>query len=196
MNQFMTAVGSVDWDADAQGLTVTFRNRTTQLQWADITAAGLVRFSGSNTPPDMPTDILPGLGKLLDLNRWVDREQRQLVLARGRSTFRAVRVPIPITEPGATSMVEEVRRNLGDKWIGEVPIQDYQSAMGLSLPWWFYPLFGLGFVAFGLMILFAIGAFQALTSGDLAGVPPVAWIALLFWVVLVGAILFLYRRRR
>jgi hypothetical protein len=30
---------------------------------------------------------------------------------------------------------------------------------------WFYPLFGLGFVTFGLTILLAIGAFEALSGG-------------------------------
>lgn len=60
---------------------------------------------------------------------------------------------------------------------------------------WFYPLFGLGFVAFGLTILLAIGAFEALSGGQVAGVPPLAWVALLFWVVLASGILLLYRRR-
>jgi 4-amino-4-deoxy-L-arabinose transferase-like glycosyltransferase len=88
-----------------------------------------------------------------------------------------------------------VRQNLGDKWIGEVAIQDQQPALGLSTPWWFYLLFGLGFVAFGLTILLAIGTFGALTGGKVSVVPPVAWLALLFWVVMAGGILFLYRKR-
>ena len=196
INQFVTAAGRVDWQADAAGLKLTFRKRTRQMRWADITAAGLVYFSDPDVPRDMPTDLLPGLGKLLDLNHWLVREQRQLVLARGHSTFRAVRVPIPAQDPKALALVETVRQNLGSRWVGAVSIQDHQSALGLSTPWWFYLLFGFGFVAFGLMILLAIGAFEALSSGQVSGVPPVAWLALLFWVILVGGILFLYRRRR
>jgi hypothetical protein len=195
INQFGTAVGSVSWEADAQGLKVTFRNRTRQLRWPEITAAGLVHFSELDASAGMPTQILPGLGKLFALNRWLAREQRQLVLARGRSTFRAVRIPIPVEEPKAMALVEQVRQAVGDRWIGEVSIQDHQSALGLSTPWWFYPLFGLGMAVFGLTIVLAIGAFQALSDGQVAGVPPLAWVALLFWVVLVGGILLLYRRR-
>jgi len=195
-NQFATAVGSVSWEADAQGLKVTFRQRTRQLRWLEITAAGLVHFSEPDSSTGMPTQILPGLGKLFALDRWLAREQRQLVLARGRSTFRALRIPIPVQEPAAMALVEQVRQTLGEKWIGEVSMQDHQSALGLSTPWWFYPLFGLGMAAFGLTILLAIGAFQALSSGQVAEVPPLAWVALLFWVALAGGILLLYRRRK
>jgi hypothetical protein len=195
MNQFETAVGTVAWEADAQGLKITFRKRTRQLRWADITAAGLVQFSDANPSPNMPTDILPGLEKLFDLNRWLAREQRQLVLARGRSSFRAVRIPIPVQRPEARVLVEQVRQRLNEKWIGEVPIQDHQSAMGLTTPWWFYLLFAVGFVAFGLTLLLAMGTFDALSSGQVVGVPLLAWLALLFWVVLAAVILWLYRRR-
>jgi hypothetical protein len=195
MDRFVTVMGTVAWETGAEGLKVTFRNRTRQLRWSDITAAGLVHFSEPDAPAGMPTAILPGLGKLFGLNRWLAREQRQLVLARGRSVFHTVRIPIPVQEPEAMALVEQVRQNLGDKWIGEVSIQEHQPALGLSTPWWFYLLFGLGFVAFGLTILFAIGAFEALSSGQVSDVPPVAWVALLFWVVLAGGILLLYRKR-
>jgi hypothetical protein len=195
MHQFAAPAGDVDWEADTQGLTIRFRNRTRQLRWREITAAGLVHFPGPDVPTDMPTRILPGLGRLVDLDRRLAREQRQLVLARGRSTFRAVRIPIPLDEPEAAALVQAVRRHLADQWAGEMSLEEHQRALGLSTPWWFYPLFAVGFVAFGLIILLAIGAFQSLTSGDLAGVPVLAWIALAFWAVLVGGILFVYRRR-
>jgi hypothetical protein len=194
-HSFKTPGGAVSWEADSNGLQLGFRRRTKQIPWQEITAAGLVRFSDPEVPPDLPTGVLPGLGKLVDLDRRLAREQRQLALARGRSTFRAVRVPIPAGDPEATALVEAVRSKLGDRWIGEVSIQDQQAALGLSSPWWFYLLFGFGFVAFGLMILLAMGAFAALTGGQWAGVPPVAWLALLFWLLLAGGILFLYRRR-
>jgi 4-amino-4-deoxy-L-arabinose transferase-like glycosyltransferase len=196
MKEFVTAVGSIGWEADAQGLKVTFRRRTRQLRWADVTAAGLVHLPSPAVPPDMPTSILPGLGKVIDVDRRLAREQRQLVLARGRSAFQAMRLPIPVDEPEAMALVEAVRRNLDDRWIGEVSMEDHQSALGLSTPWWFYPLFGLGMAILGLAILLAIGAFQALSSGQVSGVPPIAWLALLLWLILIGGILFIYRRRR
>ena len=194
-NRFATPAGNVGWEADARGLTIRFRNRTRQLRWRQITAAGLVHFPDPDVPAGMPTKILPGLGKLIDLDRRLAREQRQLVLARGRSTFRAIRIPIPLDAPEATALVEAARRHLGDRWAGEVSIEEHQRALGLSTPWWFYPLFAVGFVAFGLTILLAIGAFQSLTGGNLAGVPILAWIALAFWALLAGGILFVYRRR-
>lgn len=195
MNQFSTVTGSIGWEADATGLKITFRNRTRQVRWADITAAGLIQFPGPSVPDGMLTSILPGLGRLINIDQKVAREQRQLVLARGRSTFQAMRIPVPVQDPEAMAMVEEVRRNLGDRWVGDLSLEDQQSALGLSTPWWFYLLFGIGFVAFGLTILLAIGAFGALSSGQVGGVPPIAWLALLFWLLLVGGILFLYRRR-
>jgi hypothetical protein len=67
--------------------------------------------------------------------------------------------------------------------------------MGLTTPWWFYLLFAVGFVAFGLTLLLAMGTFDALSSGQVVGVPLLAWLALLFWVVLAAVILWLYRRR-
>jgi hypothetical protein len=195
MNGFITAVGRVSWETDDQRLKVTFRNRTRQLRWDDITAAGLVQFPGPNVPAGLPTSILPGLGKVIDLDQQIAREQRQMVLARGSSTFRAMRIPIAVQDPDATALVEAVRHNLGNRWIGELSMEDQQSGLGLSTPWWFYLLFGVGFVAFGLTILLAIGAFEALSSGQVKGVPPIAWLALLFWLLLIGGVLYLYRRR-
>lgn len=196
MNRFETPAGSVAWEMDDQELRVAHRRRTRRLRWAEVTAAGLVYFSDPDVPADMPLDLLPGLGKLVDLNRQQAYELHQLVLARDRSPFRALRIPIPAGEPRAMALVGAVQAEVGDRWIGEIAMEDHQAALDLSTPWWFYPLFGLGFVAFGLTILAAIGAFQALSSGQLAGVPPLAWLALLFWVILAGGILFLYRRRR
>lgn len=195
MEQFRTPLGDVGWEADAQGLRIDFRGRTRQIPWAEINAAGLVRFSSPNVPAGMPLSILPGLGKLVELDRQEAQALRQLVLARGRSPFRAVRVPIPTGEPEAMALAEAVQQSLGERWIGGVAMEDHQAALGLSTPWWFCLVFGLGMVAFGLTILLAIGAFGALSSGQGAGVPPLAWLALLFWLLLAGGILFLYRRR-
>jgi hypothetical protein len=194
-HRFETPRGTVSWDVDSNGLQLGVQRRIKRIPWQEITAAGLIRFSDPDVPSDFPTGILPGLGKLMDLDRRLAHDLRQLTLARGRSTFRAMRVPIPVGDPEAAALVQAVQAKLGDRWVGEVSIQDQQAALGLSTPWWFYLLFGFGFVAFGLTILFAIGAFASLTSGQWAGVPPVAWLALLFWLLLVGGILFLYRRR-
>jgi hypothetical protein len=195
MNRFETPAGGVAWELDGQGLRILFRRRTRRLLWREVTAVGLVHFSDPEVPAGMPLDLLPGLGKLVDLNRRQAHELRQLVLARGRSSFRVFRIPIPVDEAEAMALVAAVQTKLADRWIGEVAMKDHQSALGLSTPWWFYPLFALGMVVFGLTILAAIGAFEALSSGQLAGVPPLAWLALLLWVILAGGILYLYRGR-
>ena len=195
MNRFPTPLGEVGWETDARGLSIDFRGHTKQVPWAEISAAGLVRFSGPNIPAGMPLSILPGLGKLVDLDRQEAQALRQLVLARGRSPFRAVRIPIPTDKPEAAALAEAAQQKLGERWIGEVAMEDHQAALGLSTPWWFYLVFGFGMVAFGLTILLALGAFESLSSGQVAGVPPLAWLALLFWLLLVGGILFLYRQR-
>jgi hypothetical protein len=191
---YETAVGTVSWAADDQKLCITFKKRTEQLRWDEITSAGLVHFASPDIDPDLPTDILPGLGKLFSLNRSIAKGQHQLVLARGKSVFRAFRVPIPIDQSVSAALVETVQQKLGTRWIGEMPITEHQKALGLRTPWWFYPIFVVGFVAFGYLILFAIGAFSALTSGQFVEVPWIAWLALLVWVILIGWILFQYRR--
>jgi len=195
MNEFNTALGTVRWEADSQGVKITFRRSTRQIGWAEVSAAGLVSFSEAGTPAGMPTDILPGLGKLFELNRWQARELRQLVLARGRSSFRTLRIPIPVSEPRAALLVEELRSYLPGRWVGEVSMEEHIQALGLATPWWLYPLFVAGFIGSGLAILLAVGAFQALEDGGLAAVPVLAWGALLFWLILVGGIYLFYRRR-
>jgi hypothetical protein len=195
LNQYETTTGTVAWEADDQGLRIAFKRHTDQLFWDEITSAGLVHFASPDVDPDMPTDILPGLDKLFSLNRSVAEGQRQLVLARGRSTFRPFRVPIPVDEPVSTTLVETIQQRLGTRWVGEMPITEHERALGIRNPWWFYPVFVIGFVAFGYLILFAIGAFSAITSGQFVEVPWIAWLALLLWLVLVGWIFFQYRSR-
>jgi hypothetical protein len=194
-NQFETAVGTVGWQADDEGLQVAARRRTERIRWQEVTGAALVRVSSPDPDPAMPTDLLPGMGKLFNLNRSLAAEQGQLILARGRSALRAFRVPIPVDDPGAMALVDEVRCAVGDRWAGKVPSEEQEEALGIRNPWWFYPILIVGLIAFGYTVLCAIAAFAALTSGQAAEVPLVAWLALLVWLLLVGWIFFLYRRR-
>jgi hypothetical protein len=177
-------------------LQVTLRKRTKHLPWDEITRAGLVHFADPDIDPSMPTEILPGLGKLISINRAIAARQRQLVLARGSSMRRVFRIPIPVDDPGAASLVETVQQRLGERWVGEMSIADHGKVLGVRNPWWFYPLLVVGLVAFGYMVLFAIGAFDALISAELTEVPAVAWLALVAWLLLFGWIWLHYRRMR
>ncbi|HBY93768.1 MAG TPA: hypothetical protein DEP84_07320 [Chloroflexi bacterium] len=193
--EFETAFGRVRWEVDEDGLWITHSRRVRQVHWQEITRAGLVRLSDPNVPDNFPTQILPGLGTLFDLNRSLAEDYQQLVLARGRSPFRAYRVPIPIAKASALALVEEVRKRVGERWVGEISMAGHTRALGLSNPWWFYPIFVMSFLGVGLLVLLAGGAYTALTTGSLADVPLVAWLALVLWLVLVGLLFFLLRRR-
>lgn len=184
----------VSWEADQDGIRIIRRRRIMLLRWQEISRAGLVSFSPPNLPPDFPAQAMPGLNRVFDLNQRLAGQYAQLVLARGKSVFRAVRVPIPADQPAAAALVDEVCLHLAGRWIGRVPMEKQRQALGLSNPWWYYPVLIAGLAVFGLIVLLAAGAFEALATGSLADVPLIAWLALLGWLVIVGAILFLYRR--
>ena len=192
--QYQTIGGTVTWESSPDGLLITRSRGPVRLRWQEISRAGLVSFDRPHTPPDFPAQTLPGLGQLFNLNTRLASEYRGLVLARGASTFSAVRVPIPMDEPEAVALVEEVRRHLGERWAGELPLARHGRALGMGNPWWYYPLLILGLAVFGLVILLAAGAFPALAAGSIAEVPPLAWVALLGWLVMTSVILFLYRK--
>lgn len=192
--QYETIAGTVTWESSAEGLVITRKRGPVRLRWQEISRAGLVSFDRPNAPPNSATQTVPGLDRLFNLNTRLAGEYRGLVLARGTSTFSAVRVPIPTGEPQAIALIEEVRRHLGERWAGELSMARHSRALGMGNPWWYYPLLFLGLALFGLVILLAAGAFQALASGSVADVPPLAWLALLAWLVMTGLILFLYRK--
>lgn len=192
--EFGTIAGIVTWESDADGLLIIRKRGPLRLRWQEISRAGLVSFDRPHPPPDFPAQTLPGLGQLFTLNARLANEYRQLVLARGPSAFSAVRVPIPTGEPEAAALVEEVRHRLADRWAGELPMAHHSRAMGMGNPWWYYPLLLAGLAVFGLAIVLAAGAFPAITGGSLAEVPPLAWLALLAWLLITGMLIYLYRK--
>jgi hypothetical protein len=194
VGQYETIGGPIAWESSPDGLVITRKRGPVRLRWQEISRAGLVSFDRPEVPSDSAAQAVPGLDRVFRLNTRLAGEYRGLVMARGPSTFSAVRVPIPTGEPEAVALVEEVRRHLGDRWAGELPMARHGQALGMGNPWWYYPLLILGLAVFGLVILLAAGAFQALATGSVADVPPPAWFALLAWLVITGVILFLYRK--
>jgi hypothetical protein len=198
-NEYNTPFGRITWESDSEGLQVRLKQRRHRILWKEITRAGLVKFSESGTPEGMQADILPGLDRLFDLNKITSENLHQLVLARGKAQSRALRIPIPTGDPNAQALVEKVEQQVGARWVGEVSMAGHMKALGIGVPWWFYPLFVVGFILFGYMIILAIGAFAGLESfslSEIADVPMIAWIALGIWLVIIGYIFLVYRRMR
>lgn len=195
MNEFKSVSGTVQWKTDGESITIVYGKQRMKAVWSEITRAGLVGYPRQKMPENFPYEILPGLRRLTEIRDNLAKSYLQLVLARGGSPFKAFRVPIPKEDPDAKLLLDEVQRNLGDRWLGELPWNRYTQALGLRNPWWFYPAFVIGFVFFGLILLMAMGAYGGIMSGRLDQVPLIAWIALLLWSGVVVWILAKLRAR-
>ena len=82
-------------------------------------------------PENFPQSILPGLRRLTKIRDRLAEDYVQLILARGRSSFKAIRVPLPKENPDARLLVQEVQRNLEERWVEELPIEQHMKALGL-----------------------------------------------------------------
>jgi hypothetical protein len=193
--EFPTVAGTARWSSSDAGLEIEIRGRVRTLGWQEVTRAGLVQLPGEGPPSDFPVQMLPGLGRLFQLNRTLAQEYRQLVLARGRSSRRMFRMPVPVDEPDAMALVEEVRRHVEERWVGEVPMKEHYKALGVRYPWLVIPLYIAGLIVSIPLCLMSSGAYLALQRGGVAEVPPVAWLVLVLWLILIGWIFYMYRGR-
>jgi hypothetical protein len=157
--------------------------------------AGLTCPTGPNLPANFPKTVLPGLPKLFRINQSLT-ELPHLLLARGPSASRVVRVLLPPGAPAAEALLEHVRLRLGDRWAGEVPFEDHEKLLGLRPPWWYRPVGLLGGLFLGALILFAMMGFAALLTGRIEEIPGFVWAAMAGWAGVVGWILWIYRRRQ
>ena len=123
-NSFDTFLGPVAWQADADGLEISFHDEGVRMLWQDITRAAMVETGSPNLPGAETLGKIPGLGKTLNMAREIGVEYRALVLARGKARARAFRCLLPIMEPAAAVLVDDVRRNVGDRWLGELTLAD------------------------------------------------------------------------
>jgi hypothetical protein len=199
-----TMLGQLSWDADDESLKVSFRGRDTRALWREVTAAGLVEsamaFSETSTPPALFSQLsrfLPGVGKLADINENLAENYRTLTLARGSADSRAVRLPLPFEDEAAAALVDEVQQRVGSRWAGEIALGESYRRLGLARPWWTIPVTLVYLVALALTLLFACTGFAALgmiLQGEPIEIPLPAWIGMGAWLLLIGGILFLYRR--
>lgn len=194
--EFDGQVGRIRWQVAEDGLRIAIGRWRKRLRWPDVTRAALTRSPGPQVPANFPKQVLPGLGSLLALQSRLSAETRQLVLARGAGTHRVIRILIRDDDPEAARLVDVVRACLGDRWLGEVPFESHQQALGLRNPWWYFPVGLLGCLALGAMILMSMIGLVAILSGRIREAPPVVWIALALWILLVASLLWIYRRRR
>lgn len=134
---FETIGGPAAWSADGDGLEVRVGRRTRRIAWTEATTAALVRFPAAGA--GLPVGVLPGLGHLRALNRRQAVAYAQLVLARGLSSSRAVRVTVPLDGASAGLLVGAVRDAMGSRWRGEVPFEAHMAVLGLRRPWWTLP---------------------------------------------------------
>ncbi len=183
---FETIGGPAAWSADETGLEVRIGGRVRRTAWSEATAAALVRFSLVGA--EVPTGIVPGFGLLLALNRREAGMYGQLVVARGPSSSRAVRVTVPLDGAGAALLVGAVRDAMGSRWRGEIPFAAHMAALGLRRPRWTLPALLVALAAVGSVMLLAMIAGAAVAGGRWAEVPPAAWAGLALWLGLIGVL--------
>lgn len=184
-NEYQTLVGRVSWQDNGDELKVEFRNHRYKLKWIQITRVGSVELPESGTLTEMLVDALPGTDEVLDLLNQMQADHRQLLIARGWSESRLIRLPLPTGDPEAERLVERIKSNIGERWVGEVDFQDHQEALGLGMPKWYLAMILLGFVIIAFLVLQVISAIGALAAGEVYQVPGLVWLMLILLGMLI-----------
>jgi hypothetical protein len=84
-------------------------------------------------------------------------------------------------------------QRLADRWIGDIEIGDSHRRLGLRRPWWTIPVSILFFVVLGLTLSLTCVGMTAIFEGSF-DLPLAVWIGMAVWFILIGSIIFLYRR--
>jgi hypothetical protein len=184
-NEYQTLVGRVSWQDNGDELKFEFRNHRYKLKWNQITRAGSVELPESGTLPELLVDALPGTGEVLDLFDQMQADHRQLIIARGWSESRLIRLPLPTGNPEAEHLVEQIKSHISERWVGEVEFKDHQEALGLGMPKWYLAMILLGFVVIAFLVLQVISAIGALAAGEVYRVPGLVWLMLILLAMLI-----------
>ena len=186
-NTYTTPVGDVSWKADEQSIHIQFKNQDHHIKWKDITKGGLVGF------PDKPSRVdfianIPGADEMLYLYDQLLDDYAQLVLVRGWLESRVVRLPMPEDDPAGTELLDIIQEYIGDKWLGEIPKEDYEEVMGIGMPRWYFAMVLFGFMLISYVLLQVIIALSALSAGNVYDLPGLFWLAviLLFMLIIYG----------
>ena len=187
--------------ADDEGLRIASRRLRSEASWAALTGGGLVRMRNPELEAMGPEalELLPGLGRLAATSRKMMQAHRLLVLAqaRARGRPRAFLVSLPLDDPNAEALLDEVKRRLGSRWRGEDwELKALKKDLGATYPRWYWPAGLLFALLLAAVSVFAIAGWGALTrdEADLGGLQP-WWLAgLAMWLVVVASLFFLARR--
>lgn len=178
-NTYPTPIGTVSWQGDDQTLAISFQNKGYKTEWREISRAGLVGFPETGSLPEIIIDTIPGTDETLDLLDQMRENYTQLVIARGWSTTRVIQIPYPLEDPIAALLVNTLKSRLGERWIGEVPVEGHEEALGIGMPRWYMAMILLGFILIAYLILQVISAAGALLSGEVYEVPGLVWLMLI-----------------
>ena len=121
------------------------------------------------------------------------RASRSARSSRRYAGISSVGPRIPLADEEAAELAREVHQRLADRWIGAIEIGDSYRRLGLRRPWWTIPVSILFFLALGVTISLTCVGMTAIFDGSF-NLPPVVWIGMALWFILIGCILFLYRR--
>ena len=178
-NTYSTPIGTVSWQVDNQTLIISALDDTHNVKWKDITRAGLVGFPETGSLPEIIIDTFPGTDETLDLLNQIRENYTQLVIARGWSSARVIRIPLPLDDSSAAQLVNTLTSRLDDRWIGEVPVEQHEDELGLGLPRWYLAMILPGFVVIAYLLLQVVSAVGALLIGEVYQVPGLVWLMLI-----------------
>ena len=198
--QVDTVLGPLTWESGDTCFEFAFSGRTTRGLWSDITAAGLVETAMPMARAGVPAPVLsgigkylPGLGQLTQINEHLAENYRTLALARGPAHQRAIRIPLPLADDKAARLAQEIHERLADRWVGDIEIGDSYQRLGIRQPWWTIPVSILFLIALGLTVAMTCMGFTAIFDGSF-DLPPAIWAGMALWLILIGSIVYLYRR--
>jgi hypothetical protein len=96
---------------------------------------------------------------------------------------------------GADALVEAIRGAVGDRWVGDISMQEQYDVLCIKTPWFYTPLV-LGCVIVASLLVLLVGGVAYLGVNAIAeDVPEVVWIAVPA-VLLGGNLLWRKVRRR
>lgn len=189
-NSIETTEGKLVWEADTDGITFTHKNSRKRVKWKDVTYAGIVKvYSEEKVDKVAESKALAKETGFKEQLLELIKTYRQLVFARGKSSFKAVRFQIPINDPATELLLGEIKQRLQNRWIGEVMKNDYGKAFDIRLPLWAYPVYALPiFIIGGLLILsfFLPPNYDILSLlldlSALKKMPSLFWILIYLWL--------------
>lgn len=191
--------GPVHIAMEEDSLRIDASGMRLEAAWPDIVGAGLARQPGGGVTLDAELEAtVPLLRRLRETAEKVVETHRILLIVHG-SRHDFYQVSLPIGDPAATTIVDELRARLGPRWLdGEHDLGQLKKRLGARTPVW-YRLLGIVFVV-GIavlvpFVLLAAGTIRdAIEDLDPSSVELWMPLVLALWLALVGALLWRVRR--